>query len=536
MIEKLSINQRGATGIIVVLTLSLVFTGVGVSAARKASSEIRNSSANDLSARASAAADAGIEEAFRRLEENPTEDDLEVLFPESESGSRGDYSILVDEEGEEVPIDVRPDNGPPSGGLEYWEQRSVYQASFNTEGIQQKDEVIQADLSDLAQLNAAGRICDVNPSIDNEDCSGNQIHGNLEGINYCVVNRADDGLEPVFEWTVTHYSATNPADIVVEKYLEDYAADGVDAPGSPINSASRGNQICYEYTIPNSHRSNRRYIFRIKPIYEQSSANSPSLNVQQTYRVDYRVELNTDGISGGQVVVLDNSVVVDVTGVAGGGDIAVRKIAKKDRNGRLLGVFDYVLYSGDPSFPLCKAGVLFDPDQDGTSDLTYNLRTCEVEDTSEIEPGCTDPSATNYSSSAETDDGSCTYPLTNPGLCLPFCIQSNSFSPGFGTADPPHANGVAKPIPTTDRSPTDTVEYQYTGSTTYEYFEPRLRSEGTSEVHVSINGQVIQRLAVLNNTLYQYYPGAPSKITRNSIIQLTHVSGDTVYLDEARLR
>jgi hypothetical protein len=50
-------------------------------------------------------------------------------------------------------------------------------------------------------------------------------------------------------------------------------------------------------------------------------------------------------------------------------------IAKKHRNDRILGIFDYVLYSGDPNYILCKPGV---PQNTGTA--PYDIGTCTVTD------------------------------------------------------------------------------------------------------------------------------------------------------------
>ncbi|HSP30994.1 MAG TPA: hypothetical protein VLO13_03150, partial [Halomonas sp.] len=134
---------------------------------------------------------------------------------------------------------------------------------------------------------------------------------------------------------------------------------------------------CFVYTIQHddanpgaSERVNRRFIFRIKPIYDQ---NIPAGD-QQQFKVAYTADVLTTGLSGGNVVIDDGSIIIDVTGESN--EIRRRIIAKRQRDGRLLGVFDFLLYSGDETFPLCKAGVLYDPINDGNTDISYNLSNC----------------------------------------------------------------------------------------------------------------------------------------------------------------
>jgi hypothetical protein len=51
----------------------------------------------------------------------------------------------------------------------------------------------------------------------------------------------------------------------------------------------------------------------------------------------------------------NNSFLIDVVGQSG--DIKRRVVARKLRSGRLIGIFDYVIYTGSTANPLCKNGV-----------------------------------------------------------------------------------------------------------------------------------------------------------------------------------
>lgn len=348
----LDLPEKGAIAIFLSVAISILLLTVTVYAARLAVSEVRQSSQIDRSDQAYYAAEAGIEEALRRIDSAP-EKDIEEVFPEQNSSPyKADQAALTGESDELIPLIVESEANEPEIAPLAWRNRRVYDSDVSPSGTQVKDESIQLDLSDLRQATASGSSC----GPDNA-CDGQPLYPRFNGIEYCWTPTAGS---PKFEWTIISWPENNISSSSIRKVL-------LEKNHTPVNITygsftSRINPTPYDgCTNFNISDKNRRYIIRIKPLFEVGNPSS-----QDAFTVTYRVQLQ-DSIPGEPLFIQDDSILIDVVGQSG--EIRRRVIAKKERNGRLLGIFDFLLYSGDPNLPLCKFGVQ-------QQDVGYNLTDC----------------------------------------------------------------------------------------------------------------------------------------------------------------
>lgn len=508
-IKRLQQDERGFAALFGIITFSLLLVTISVASSRTAVSELRQSAQVDRSNRALYAAEAGVEEALQRIDDNLNSDeDLATIFPEGATTTAGDMAILTKNDGSEVsPLNIVLDDGSDGEALA-WRNRVVRESSFNKEGIQVKDEIIELDLSSLNELDDNGEICgSVGSSLS---CSGSPLHQFVSGIRYCPTNLPPAGLppeDPKYEWIIFSYAASNSTDIDTSKRYID--PDPVTTPGF---SLSGDGNSCLDYTLPQP--TDRRYIFRIKPIFETGDLGNVD-NFSQ-YQVAYKTELLTTSSSVGEVVIADDSILIDVTGEAG--DVRRRIIAKKQRNGRLLGVFDYLLYSGDSSVPLCKAGVLYEVDP--TNGVSYDLTNCDDSaNTPVIQPDPTDGDT------------------SPPPAPLPLKIEAQSFAPGSNTPDATADGGGAKRIPTNSAPSSSSISYTYPGPNTYRTIEviARRYQKVSGTLSVRVNGVQVGSAFVSSNT-YQTYTFNGVSVRSGDLITLAWSSFYQVLVDYAFLR
>ena len=377
-LNNLMHNNKGFAALFAVATFSLLLVTVSVSSARLSTSELRQSFDLDLSDSAYYAAEACIEEALQRLEDNKNKElrdpaVLASIFPEGATTAQGDGALIIDELGNDTPMQFVSSNSSSLEGANLkCRNRQVYRSSMSLSGTQEKDESIQVDLGTLLHVGADGRPCYSQP---NRTCDGaRSLHSAVYGFRYCALNFGP--IVPSFEWTITRYRQADPSDIDTFKYLASYNG-GVRRVSSgsfvrSVASSSNPSESCAEFRIDGaSARNNYRYIVRTKPIYTNVPAGS-----QSQYYVNYTINLLSTGIPSDRIVIDDASVFIEATGDVADGTISRELGTKKQLNGRLLGIFDFLLYSGSEQYPLCKAGVLFDVDNRGT--LSYDPETCTV--------------------------------------------------------------------------------------------------------------------------------------------------------------
>ena len=344
-------------GIISILLVTA--TSVGV---RLAVSEMRQASEVDQSDAAYYAAEAGIEEASRRLDVNDNTLDLEYIFPEQFDGDahHGDRAVLIDGDGESslgalnIVSDVFSQHNDRFGRLT-WRQRRVYEEERPPSGSQVKDESIELDASEIRQRCGTDSIA----GEDGFDCFGNDIYDTFGGVEYCWNNRSPGPTSEHLELTALSYPAGDASNVVTEKVLLDSVMSSTVSLGhiavGPGGSSDQYDN-CRDITI-SSDSSARRFIFRIRPLFPSAVLDGPYQ--MSDYSIDYRTRIlqgsTADYNPDRPMFFPDDTVLIDAVGRSG--DTRRRIVARKERQGRILGIFDYVVYSGDPNIPLCRAGV-----------------------------------------------------------------------------------------------------------------------------------------------------------------------------------
>lgn len=365
----------GGVGLFMVMIVSLLLMTTTTIAARMAMSESRQASEVDQSDAAYYAAEAGIMEAAHRIDvdsERSTDitggspTPLEEIFPEQyehgENGGdrHGDRAVLG-EFGNNFAtgsqLDIEPDRFDEHSevfGQIAWRQRQVYEEPRMPFGTQVKDESVELDLTSLRQLcdpQGFGGDNDDYAGEDGQDCDGNDIFALMDGMEYCWSRDVPGAARPEFEVTILSYPSGNATNIATDKVKVDAnTSSGVSvAPGVMLQmSSSDGSyEHCMEFEFSNS---NRRYIFRIKPLFDGVNA---QVN-PDGHRVDYQTRLLHDDPQDRPLFIARNTVIIDSVGQSG--ETRRRIVARKDRDGRVLGIFDFTLYSGG-SGPLCKPGV-----------------------------------------------------------------------------------------------------------------------------------------------------------------------------------
>lgn len=356
---KLRNEQSGAIAIFISMAVSLLLVTVTTYATRLSISEVRQSSQVEQSDRSYYAAEAGIEEALQRIDSNP-DSKIEDLFPAYvvETGQNGDRAVLQDFDGS-IPnqLIIREDTpnaggGTESVGLLSWRNRRVYDADLAPTGVIVKDEPLQLDLGRLKTRDSLG----------NEAPLAN--YNQVQGLDFCWTPSRNNAI---LEWTVLHYPANDADNVTTNKSLITLGTGTVGAPSDSFQIRQRpgsgGYTRCNRFTI---NDTSRRYIIRVKPIFEGVGNASPVVQNQNV--VSYQASIN-ETYAPGSVFIDDGTVLIDVVGESGNN--RRRIIAKKERNGRLLGIFDFLLYQGEANTPLCKLGVQ-------QSDVIYDPNTCNV--------------------------------------------------------------------------------------------------------------------------------------------------------------
>ncbi|MEX0749097.1 MAG: hypothetical protein WD467_01600 [Candidatus Saccharimonadales bacterium] len=383
-------DSQGSVALYLVMIMSILLMTTTVVASRLAISELSQASEVDLSDAAYYAAEAGVEEASRRLDANTSvELELAEIFPEqytngANGGSQhGDRMQLTDSDGGSnlggslgIAADPESDHADIFGRLS-WRQRRVYEEPLAPLGTQVKDESIQLDTTELRR--------EINGTIygnDGTDSDGSSIHAAFGGIEYCWTPKGPGNVTvlPDLELTVLSYPSNNAGAIETEKYVFSEVSNV--QSGRFINISVAGTNPteqdlyanCIDITTTDT---SRRYIFRVRPLFAGASDSNPNA-YQVSYRtklIDTRLNSHQPGSTQPPLYIPGSTVLIDVVGQSG--DIRRRIVARKERNGRILGIFDYVLYSGDPVLPVCKVGVqqVDEPSAPGTG---YTLGNCLV--------------------------------------------------------------------------------------------------------------------------------------------------------------
>lgn len=361
--SRLATTSRSEDGVIAIfmaIILSLLLLVSTMSSARLQLSEISQSSQVDRSQQAYYAAEAGIEEALLRLKNNPN-GAIDQVFPEqvgtcSSGVLRGSQSPLLDISGNWIKIpSINPDCGAAEIGQLAWRNRQVYLSSSLLSGTQVKDESIQYDTSSLRRNTPSGTV-----GADGRDIDGSDIFGHFQGLQYCWnINQGN----PSIEVTALSWPKDQLAVIATEKIMvpSNNAFFQSGSTGS-IQTGAYDSQYAYCLRF-NVASTDRRYVFRLKPVFAPDPVGNPGSTSQNQYSVSYQAALLDSTLSPYPLYIPNDAVIIDVIGQSG--DIRRRLVAKKRLNGQILSVFDYVLYSGDPATPICKGGV-------SQSDVTYS--------------------------------------------------------------------------------------------------------------------------------------------------------------------
>lgn len=379
-------QQQGVVAIFLSTILGILLMVTTTYAVRLQVSELSQSSQIDRSEQAYYAAEAGVEDAIRRIQSNPN-DSIEKVF--NNVGQDGDKAQLIDSTGNWLTgnafysaTNITRDTGGADYGQLAWRHRKLFdQAAMS--GEQVKDETVQFNTNELRRKMPAvpGGVCGAeadDEEVNMSDCPSpyGVFDGtySFDGLKYCWTPLGN--LPPNMEVSVITYRGNDYSDITSKKYMirSDFAQLPQAAGGDNFSVSQVGGQKCFDYDLADGNHS-LRYIFRVKPIFE-GAANTTSDASQDAYSVKYTASLR-EAISGNPLYIDDDSLWVDVIGESG--DIRRRILAQIHVSGRLLGIFDFVIYSGDRGDPstgreakdLCKAGV----DQ---VEAVYQLDTCTV--------------------------------------------------------------------------------------------------------------------------------------------------------------
>ncbi|MFI5240540.1 MAG: hypothetical protein ACHQUB_02430 [Candidatus Saccharimonadia bacterium] len=401
--SRLAINEAGAVAVFFASIMGILLLVGTTSAAQLMVSELNQSTQVDQSEQAYFAAEAGVEDALYHIEQSQQLHPLiqvspYCIFPQqfndmsdfsqcsanlqyspALSTEVGDYSILGQNSGnlpQNYAALADPSPNPTADAANVtWRNRKVYDSTTFYVGTQQKDQTLQIDASDLRRHRATGDCgIDAFGNSTGLDCdNATSIFSDFGGLEYCW--QAPAGTIPSIELTTVSWAASsvNPLTSTVTNVLTDKALfttppggatqlvyDGTTYIGALSPAASTGfvpnlpgfGNNCIVFQVDSA----RRYIFRIKPLFPVAGIN----NVNQAgYAVQYQANLfdtvSSPFATDGQLYIPNNAYYIDVVGQAG--DVRRRIVAKVLDNRQLIGVFDYILYSGDPVIPLCKAGV-----------------------------------------------------------------------------------------------------------------------------------------------------------------------------------
>lgn len=359
-------SESGVIAIFMAVIISILLVTSTTLASRVSVTELNQSSAVDRSEQAYYAAEAGIEEAARRIDINPN-GQAKLLFPEQydASGFVGDALLITGNTGAEYPNGLTPvidTTASADYGETAWRSRRVFEQGTTFSGFQVKDETSQFDTSELCRR--VGTIvygtttCNPTGTVEQDQGgAGTNIYDHFNGLKYCWISNG--GIPAQIELTDTYYSKAglNAAyPVVTEKAIIATGYSGtIVRANNMIVSVGPGpaaGQRCLQFTsnIGVNNFANYRYIFRIKSLFNTGTTQTASLSYQANL-----IENPTAATVNLGLYIPNNSFLIDVVGQSG--DIKRRVVARKLRSGRLIGIFDYVLYSGSNSNPLCKNGV-----------------------------------------------------------------------------------------------------------------------------------------------------------------------------------
>ena len=362
-------------------------------AARVSTSELNQSSQVDQSEAAYYAAEAGVEEAIRRLVVNPLATICQI-FPEqyglglstlysgacpAAANQVGDYAVVGDSanpsahEGTNLVIATE---GPSATNLPgvAWRLRKVTAQGNSFTGTQTKDESVQFDTSELCRRAASGAVygtaaCDpLAANLDKDPLGGPSLPGSaiansLQGLQYCW--KANAGQTPDIEFTNVYWSNINQVKteklVISNPYVTTNPVFGsglglVVTTGANATPAQAAYSYCVNLNTMTPSAPGTKFIFRFKPLFPGVSGNAQA---QNAYNISYRAGL-IDAKNGNlytppfPLYLPTNTFLIDVVGESG--DIRRRIVAKVTRNGGILGIFDYLIYSGSNS-DLCKPGI-----------------------------------------------------------------------------------------------------------------------------------------------------------------------------------
>lgn len=382
--------QRHESGVIAIFLASIIGILLLTSttfAARVSTSELNQASQVDQSEAAYYAAEAGVEEAIRRLVVNPLATICQI-FPEqfglglstihsgacpSAVNQVGDYAVVGDSanpsayQGTSLVIATE---GPSATNLPgvAWRQRKVTAQGNSFTGTQAKDESVQFDTSELCRRAASGvygtAACDPLPANLDIDPLGGPIANSLQGLQYCW--KANSGQTPDIEFTNVYWSNINQIKteklVISNPYVttSPVFASGLGlivTTGANATPAQAAYGYCVNLNTMAPSAPGTKFIFRFKPLYPGVSGNAQA---QNAYNISYHAGL-IDAKNGNlytpplPLYIPTNTFLIDVVGQSG--DIKRRIVAKVTRNGGILGIFDYLIYSGSNSSDLCKPGI-----------------------------------------------------------------------------------------------------------------------------------------------------------------------------------
>lgn len=431
-------KEQGVIAIFLSVIVGILLLTTTTFAARVSVNELSQSSAVDRSEQAYYAAEAGIEEAIRRLDNNPYATTCQI-FPEQfysgdptphtspicPTSQPGDRYQLTDDTGSgfptAIPRAVYDNDNTDEYGQTSWRHRKVYAQNTSYSGTQAKDQTVQFDTSELRRRCVGSG---AEAGANGLDCNGSSsIFANYKGIKYCWTDPINVAK---IEVSVVSFDS-NYTNFLTEKSI---ITHGVNLNRASASFYANG-ATCTDILINNP---SRRYIFRLKPIFAGAAFNGPVDVQQYRFAITYQAALieTPTAPPATSLYIPDDTYLIDVIGQSG--DIKRRLVAKKERKGRLLGIFDYVLYSGDSTKDLCKSGV-------NSTDVTYDPNTCTVVTNS------TAPSSTTMTYNNRTDasliqqpPNPCDAPTSDAaaasGNTLQLCSSADTFVYNYTYAGP----------------------------------------------------------------------------------------------------
>jgi hypothetical protein len=390
-------DERGVIAIFLAVVIGLLLLTTTVYAARLSVDELSQSSQIDQGESAYYAAEAGVEDALRRLQENP-HGKLCVIFPQQypngcNQAQTGDMLALIGSDGTNFPHSNTTDATVPTTtglatddgtisvlGQLAWRDRQVFLSSTVFTGIQVKDQTLQFDFSDLCRqvgTTVYGTTNECGGPTNGKDYNGNPIMQSFEGAEYCWTSSKGS---PEIEVTDVSWPTDAAGDvtgaIATEKTVVNSGTGGVNLTYGKITviggAAAAPYNSCLQFDVNANSGSNtgRRYIFRLKVVDPTTHGATDSNGTQDSYGVQYQAQIMENAgtePAGDPLYVPKGSYLIDVVGQSG--SIARRIVAKEFLGNGANSIFDYVIFSGSTTTSLCKPGVQ-------QSDTGYNIGPC----------------------------------------------------------------------------------------------------------------------------------------------------------------